>query len=262
MELIGKISKGTRMDQVYISKQRTPGFEVGKTVLIKSIQTTKDKIKPYYHIKSIEPIKNLIINKIFNYLEYLDNVIIVGSFLEKGFDFDDIDIILVVDEKNKKLNLSEMKEFIENDLGLESHIICMGYKSLLDGLATDPLFQLMLDKFISKKRIIFKKQRKINYKLLDLYTLKSKILIDNYDFLTGAEKYKLIRNLFAVLLFLDNKKLTLSKIDSKINESFGKDTVIKIKENMLDKSVFLKKYKLKYKEVFNKIMDGIKNEQK
>ena len=42
MEIIGKISKGTNMDQIYISKQRD-GMPIGEYVLIKPI-TIDEKI--------------------------------------------------------------------------------------------------------------------------------------------------------------------------------------------------------------------------
>ena len=260
MEIIGKISKGTKMDQIYISKERVPGFEVGGTVLIKLIPKTGITSRTnnfHYNIKSIEPIKNIIVKEIFRNFYYLDNVIITGSFLERGFGFNDIDIILITENK---LDLSKLNLYIHNNLGLNAHIISIDSKSLLEGLSVDPLFQLMLSRFISKKRVIFKKNNKINYKTLDLHLLKSKILIDNYDFITGKEKYKSTRNLFAILLFLNNQKITLESVNSEINQYFGKDTIRKMNENMLEKRVFLKKYKEIYNKTLNKIMDGIKNE--
>ena len=87
MEIIGRISKGSKMDQIYISKERAPGFEIGESVLIKPILKTEISTSNYffYNVKSIEPIKNIILGRIFNELSHLDNVIITGSFLEKGF---------------------------------------------------------------------------------------------------------------------------------------------------------------------------------
>lgn len=246
------------MDQIYISKERLPGFEVGTTVLIKPI-IEKMKTKPlYYNISNIEPTKVIIIEEILNYFEYIDNVIITGSFLEKGFDFEDIDVILITD---KKIDNSNTEIRFKKRFGINVHIISMDFKTLLKGINTDPLFQLMLSKFVSKKRVIFKTKNKINYKLLDLHLLKSKALIDNFDFLAGKEKYKMTRNLFAISLFMDNKKINTEVIDNKINEHFGKNTVKNIKENLVEKD-FLNKYKSSYNRIFNKILDGIKNGSK
>ena len=94
-----------------------------------------------------------------------------------------------------------------------------------------------------------------------MHLLKSKALIDNFDFLAGKEKYKMTRNLFAISLFMDNKKINTEVIDNKINEHFGKNTVKNIKENLVEKD-FLNKYKSSYNRIFNKILDGIKNGSK
>lgn len=262
MELVGKISKGTKMDQIYISKQRTPGFEIGESVLIKPIKAIsgKESISRYnYNIISIEPVKNIIINDIFRSFLHFDNIIIGGSFLEKGIHFEDIDIILV---SEKNINLGKIKDMLENKIGLKIHLICLNYRDLFIGYNSDPLFQTLLSRYISKERVIFKKNIKINYKLLDLYLLESKLLIDNFYFLSGREKYKLVRNLIGIKLFIESKNLSLIEVNKEIEKSFGKGIIVKIKDNMLEEKYFLIKYKKIYFELFNKIMDGIKKEGK
>ena len=103
MELIGRISKGSKMDQVYIPKNRS-GMNTGEYVLImplrKSIEgRKKSPFKPYfYNLKSVEPIKLHIIEEIFSMIEKeanAENIIITGSFLEPGFKFNDIDILII-----------------------------------------------------------------------------------------------------------------------------------------------------------------------
>ena len=165
MELVGKISKGSKMDQIYISKNRY-GFPIGNYVIITPLTReleSKDKGKPYfYNIQSIEPIKLNIINEIFSILNKkirdYENIIITGSFLDKGFYFNDIDILIICKEK---LNLENLKPLIDNQIGIKPHIILINNQSLIQGLSTDPLYQSMLSKCISKKRIIFKLKRKI-----------------------------------------------------------------------------------------------------
>ncbi len=253
--MISKISKGSRMDQIYIPKSRIPGYEIGKTVLIKPIEETKP-IKPfYYNTQKIEPIKTIIIEKITNYLHYTENLIITGSFLDKGFNFNDIDLI-ILDEK--QLNLDKIRKELENNIGIEFHIIQVDNKTLLQGLNTDPLFQAMLSRFVSKKRLVYRIKKQINYKLLDLHLLKSKALIDGFDYLKGHEKYNLIRNIITIELFIKNKKITTENINKEIRKYF-KVEVRDIKENIIDKNI-LHKYKRKHKKIFNIIMKGIKDE--
>jgi len=258
VELISKISKGTRMDQIYIPKERSPGFETGTPVLIRPV-LEKAKINPfYYNVDNIEPIKNIIIEEFLNYFEHLDNVIITGSFLEKGFEFEDIDVILIT---NKKFDNKKIERYFKVKFGFNIHIISINFKTLLKGISTDPLFQMLVSKFVSKRRVILKIKNKINYKLLDLHLLKSELLITNFYFLAGREKYKITRNLFAIKFFMDNKKISAETIDNEINNYFGKNTVVNIKENLLGKD-FLNKYKKLYNELFKKILNGIKNGSK
>ncbi|MBI1936149.1 hypothetical protein HYS31_06935 [Candidatus Woesearchaeota archaeon] len=258
VELISKISKGTTMDQIYIPKERLPGFGLGTVVLIKPV-LEKPKPRPYYYkVKDIEPIKNIIIEEILNYFDQFDNVIITGSFLEKGFDFEDVDVLLI---SGKKSSINSFESHFEREFGIKLHITLISFESLLDGLSTDPLFQMMLSKFVSAKRIISNVKNEINYKLLDLHLLKSKALIDNFDFLTGNEKYKLARNLIAINLFMKNKKINAEIVNNEIDDYFGKGMAGNIKENLVDRE-FLNKYRKLYSQTFNKILDGIKNASK
>ena len=174
MELISKISKGTKMDQVYIPKNRR-NFPIGSYVVIKSLETKQSAERPYfYNIKTIEPMKIEIIEEIFSLIDKAvkyENVIITGSFLDMGFNFNDIDIIII---SNDKIDEKYIKNIIEDIIKIKAHILALNNRSLQIGLSTDPLYQMMLSKCIAKKRLIYRFKRKINYKLLDLHLLKSK----------------------------------------------------------------------------------------
>jgi len=254
MEIISRISKGSKMDQIYIPKNRS-GFSIGSYVIIKSLEKKKITEKPYfYNIKYIEPIKLEIINKIINIFDkncVYENIIFTGSFLDKGFNFDDIDIILIGEDK---LNI---KKIIESKIGIKAHIILLNNKILMKGLETDPIYQMMLSKCIAKKRFIYKVKHKMNYKLLDLHLLKSKTLIENFDILDGNEKYYLTRNLISIFLYLKNKKISKEIVDNEIKKIFNVN-IKEIKQNILGNK-FLKRYKDIYEKTFNEIMKGIKN---
>jgi len=245
------------MDQVYLPKLRPPGFAVGDAVEI--IPTKKRKRIIYTHnVHYLEPIKNVINNEIFDYFEHLDNVIITGSFLEEGFGFNDVDVLLLGDGTTDK----SWEQYFKESLGIHVHFINLNRKALLKGLSTDPLFQMMMSKYIAKKREIFKFKVEFNYKLLDLYLLKSKVLFDGFDILTGKEKYDLVRNVFAIKLFLDNRKLETKIVDEKIGKLFGEGIVGKLKKNMVEKESFLKKFKKAYDQTFDRIMRGVNSEPK
>ncbi len=251
VELIGKVSKGSKMDQIYIPKNRE-SIPVGSYVVVKPLTTEKQEIKPYFYNVTIEPIKVEIIKNIMQTIDKNtdnENIIITGSFLERGFQFNDIDI-LIIGGKIKE-------EILENYLGIRVHIISITNNALIKGLETDPLYNLMLSRCVSKKRVIYNIKRKISYKLLDLHLLKSKI--DNFESLKGKEKYEIIRNIIAIKTFITKKEVSRAKVDSEINKLFGLE---EIKENLIDKNEFNKKYKKIYNETEKLIMEGIKNESK
>ncbi len=254
-QLIARISKGTKMDQIYLPKHRQQGLEAGTYVAIEPILKQKTMTPFYYKVKEIEPIKVQMIKEIFNQVE-AENVIIAGSFLEKGFNFNDIDIV-IIDGQGEGI-----KDFILDNFGLEAHIISIDYSSLRKGLDTDPLFQMLLSRFVSKERTIFKIDRKINYKLLDLSLLNSELLVINFEFLSGEQKYKYVRNLFAIKMFLEGKEMTKEKLETEINNYFGKETTKEIIDNTIQRKPFLEKYKKIYKNTFIKIMGYAKNDAK
>jgi len=252
MVIISKVSKGTRMDQIYIPKNRA-GLPIGTYVLIKPLATEPKEINLfYYNIKNLEPIKVQIIKEIFKTIEQ-QQVIITGSFLNQGFNFRDIDVLIITEQ-------SINKQELENKLGIKLHLITINKKTLIKGLAIDPLYRGMISRCVSKSRLIFNIKPKINYKLLDLHLLKSKLLIENYNQLTGNEKYKLIRNLVSIHEFINKEKI--KNIDNEIDNYFGKKTVEKLRQNILAREEIQKKYKTLYTQVQNKIFEGIRNEQK
>ena len=257
MDIIAKISKGTKMDQIYIPKNRI-GLENGSYVVIRpatSQPELKKEKKPYfYNIPSIEPTKLKIINELFSIIDRLienENIIITGSFLEKGFHFNDIDIIIITDKKY------DIQKILEDTFKTKIHVLIMSNEALMKGLSSDPLYQMMISSCISKKRFVYKIKNEIDYKILDVHLLKSKLLLDNFDILTGKEKYDLTRNMIAISLFLTNKKLSKKIVDNEIKKTLGIDAE-RIKQNLIEKAVFLKKYKKMYDKTFEMIIDGIK----
>lgn len=245
------------MDQIYLPKSRPPGFAVGSFVEL--IPTLKEKAPFYTHsLPHVGPIKIQIITEIFNYFEYVDNVIITGSFLEKGFSFSDIDVIII---DKLKLDKTWEEHFLE-ELGIKVHIICIDRNSLIRGFKTDPLFQMMLSKYISKKRELFKLDYEFNYKLLDLHLHHSQTLIAGFGLLSGKEKYNLTRNLFAIKLFLNKNKVSTEQVDLAIEHAFGKGAVKKLKNNLMEKNSFLLKFKQIYAQTFKTVMIRAKHASK
>ncbi|MDO8460604.1 MAG: hypothetical protein Q7S74_05820 [Nanoarchaeota archaeon] len=261
-ELIGKISTGSKMDQIYIPKNRV-GFSTGEYVIISPLKYNlgekegSKKLKlHFYNTGKIEPIKIKIIEDVMQLIETkvnTDNIIITGSFLDKGFGFNDIDIIIL---SQKEINTEIIKDKIDKLEGIKTHIILLDNNTLLQGLSTDPLYSLMLSKYVSKNRMIFKAKRKIDYRFLDLNLLKSKDLINNFDILNGKEKYYFTMNMIAILLFIEGKRLNKDLINREIERKLHVK-IKDLKENLVSRD-FLDRYKRVYDNTFNLILDKIK----
>ena len=252
MEIISKVSKGTKMDQIYLPKNRY-GLANGQYVKITPLQEKREIQKPFfYKIDKIEPIKVKIIQEIFqkisSYME-VGNIIISGSFLENGFNFQDVDILLVEGKDEKKIQME-----LKASIGIETHIISIEMKELKEGLSSDPLFENMLSKFVSLERVVFNYKRKIKRETLDLSLLKSKPLFDNFEFLTGKEKYNLVRNIIAICLFIEKEKINNENIRKRIKKELGIE-IEGIKENLIHRKDFLKKIEKIYKDLEKRIMD-------
>ncbi|HLC57017.1 MAG TPA: nucleotidyltransferase domain-containing protein [Candidatus Nanoarchaeia archaeon] len=263
MEIVAKISKGSKMDQVYLPKKRN-GFYTGSYVILKPLEAEKPEEKPYfYNITSIEPIKLRLVLEIMQIIEKelqsYENIIITGSFLEPGFHFNDIDVLVI---SNNGMHESSLKKSLEEKTRVKIHLIMLSQAVLMQGLSTDPLYQMMMSKAIAKKRMIYHTQRKPDYKLLDLHLLKSRPLIANFDALNGEEKYGLTRNMLAISLFLQDKKVSKASIDNEIKQVFHIKDVMEIKQNTLNKKKFLGQYKRVYSSIFNHVMDGVNHGSK
>src|SRR3989344_5611301 len=184
MEIISKVSKGSKMDQIYLPKNRI-GFEVGNYVIINLLE---EKIKNeqkqagklyFYGVKRVNSVKLKIVEEIMDLadknLGYCENIIITGSFLDEGFNFKDIDIIIITEQKPKK----EIEKIIKEKLKIEIHAIFFNKNQFREALKIDPIWRLMLNKCISKKRLPPFPMRKLKYKYLDAQLIRSKILIEN-----------------------------------------------------------------------------------
>lgn len=259
VEIIGKVSRGSRMDQVYLPKNRF-GLKPGDYVLVKPLSSgEKISEKPYFYgLSYLEPLKLKAVEEIFQIIEEkvenYGNIIITGSFLDKGFDFEDCDILIIT---TIKTNPSKLKKEIELRIGVKAHTLVMNNHTLWQGLASDPLYQLMLSCCVARKRLIYKVKPQLDYKLLDYALLKSQLLPNNFDILSGREKYYLVRNLIAIQKYLLKGKVRKDEVEKSIKEQFKLKSVSQIKDNQLPKNAFLQRYKQIYKKTFQKIMQGM-----
>src|SRR3989338_9103898 len=261
MEIIARISRGSRMDQVYIPKNRS-GFQPGSYVVLSPAARVKRRESLYMHgMQHIEPIKVEIVHKVVEIVRRYDeseNIIITGSFVDPGFDFRDIDIIII---SSNAIPVNVIGEKIAQEIGIRAHIIAMDNAAMVNSLAVDPVYQIMLSKCIAEKRFIYRVQRMIDYRLLDLHLLKSKTLIDNFEMLSGREKYYLTRNIISIALYLRHEKIHKEMVEKEITKVFGIKNSGEIRENMVQKAAFVKRFRNLYKSTFAQIMGQVTHEQ-
>ena len=215
-----------------------------------------------------------IISVIEENLKDYENIIIVGSFLDEGFNFKDIDIIIITEQKPKK----EIEKIIKEKLKIEIQIIFFNKDSFKEALEIDPIWRLMLNRCISKKRLLPLPTRKLKYKYLDAQLIKSKRLIENFDYLTGKEKYKLVRNLIAIYLFIKGGKLSEENLEKGVKKNLNTNAE-DIKNNLIKKNSrkifinsssgksqikedFIKKYKNFYHNLEEKIIKNAAKQEK
>jgi hypothetical protein len=258
--LIKKISKGSRFNQIYLQKNEGIGFEPGKSVVITPLEgiIAKEPAIFEYNVK-LESLKKEIVKLIFKIIDsygHYDNIIITGSFLDKGFNFEDIDIIII---NPKNMEKEKLKNSIEENTGIKPHLILIDSESFNRGIRRDPLFRLIIDRYVSAKRTIFRKDREINYKLLDIYLLKNKNLIEGYDLFSIKQRKKLLRDFISIKLFSENKEVTIKNIEKEINKLFSKDII----ENLFyygnneEKHEFIAKLKKEFNKLEKHILKNV-----
>ena len=160
----------------------------------------------------------------------------------------------------EKINENKLEKIIENKIKIENHIIIFNKKTLIEALSIDPIWRIMISKSVSNKRILPLPKAKLNYRYLDAQMIKSNLLIDNFDSLTGKEKYKFTRNLMAIYLFTRNILLSKKRIDVEIERKFNIE-VNNLKYNLVDNK-FLKKYKDFYFKFEKEIIKNAAEQEK
>jgi len=254
VRLIKKVSKGTRFNQIYLQKNEA-GFGPGETVVISPITDIIDQELPIfeYNIK-LSSLKKEIVKKIFKIIDDLGsygNILITGSFLDEGFNFEDMDIVIIDPKINKEKVENSIKE-----MGILPHLILIDSKSFDRGIKKEPLFRLMVDRFVSIKRTIFREEKDINYRLLDANLFHSKNLIDAYEILSIKERKKLLRDFISIKLFAEDKEVTLNNVKKEADNLFGKDVIKELfyYGNNEAKTKFISKFKKEFNVLQNKVM--------
>ena len=252
MKFTHKISRGSRFNQIYIPKEMETYFDVGDLV---EIRLVKKKINLYYskHLKKLSPFKEKLIKDIFFFLSQLreiDQIFIIGSFLTEKIDYNDIDLLIVVNRSDKGLEERFYNKLIDM-FNLRFHILIIQQEKLNYLEKICPLTRSMLYYSISDKKFNLPSNKQIDknhIKFLlmmpeDILELKveSRIFYDN------------LRRLITIERFLYDKEEDPREINNELKKLLGDYLFSYLKKNMEINEDIMKKLR----NIIKKRLDSI-----
>ncbi|MFH1710808.1 MAG: nucleotidyltransferase domain-containing protein [Nanoarchaeota archaeon] len=217
MEFIHKISKGSRFNQIYIPREMDSLFEVGDLVEVKLLKKSVG-LFVIGEVKLSEFKENLI-REVFSFLgkfKEVKQVFFFGSFLTKKVDYNDIDLLIVAE--NKRFDVVIYKEIIER-FNLKFHVISIPEEKFFELSKICPLTRNMLGQSVSNKKFNIPEKR-IDKKHIEFLLMMPedlmKIKVNSRVF------YDSIRRLIVIGKFLEGKEKSRENIEKEMAENLGK----------------------------------------
>ena len=251
-KFIHRVSKGSKFSQIYIPRENKNEFEPGDIV---EVRLLKKDFKIYYskNLVKLTEFKEKLIKEIFKFLmsqKKIRQIFIFGSFLTKKIEYNDIDVLILTEEKNN-FEKNVYNNLI-NKFNIKFHLISFDEERLKELLEICPLTRSIFYYYVSNKEFKIPKETKINKKHLKfLLMMPEDLLKVNLDY--GIEYYNVLRKLYTIESFLIGKEIPPDKIDVYIEKTIGKTKLDLLKRNdVLDKSI-LKEVKDIIKDKLGKI---------
>jgi len=252
-----RVSKGSVFNQVYIPKEMEDSIDVGDEVEVRLISK---KINLVYSDKRIKlsEFKIKLIKDVFSFLsayKIVKEAYFAGSFLTELVDYNDIDILLVVDSDKRKDMIKAENEIYSNlieKFNLRFHSILIPKEKFEYLLKTCPMTNSMFSLYVSNGRLIKTPKRvldrdHIEYLLMmpeDIIKtmVPSKVFLDN------------VLRVISIKRFLEGASLNKKEMDEEIKKMLGDSLFNLMKNNgyMSDKDI------KKIRGFLQKNMDGIK----
>lgn len=239
-KFIHRISKGSRFNQIYIPRDMEKVFEVGDLVSIELVE----KNVQIFCSKNIvlSKFKEKLAGEIFSFLcnfKGVERIFLVGSFVAQKIDYRDIDLFIVVKNKEETMENKVYSKLIDK-FNLKFHLILIPEDKLARLAEICPLTRSMLYCHVSNKRFIMPNRRVDKSHIKFLLMMPEdllKIKVNSRSF------YDSIRRLITIERFLDNKEINQEKVDKELkhilgnlfeylkdNEEIDKNTVSKVRE--------------------------------
>lgn len=223
-----KVSKGSKFNQIYIPKEMGDIVEVGDIVQVRLLEKHKELY--YKNQKKLPDFKEYLIKKVFSDLQKfkeIKTILVVGSFLYETI-YNDIDIILIAD-KEEKVSEKNLENLLIKTFNQKFHVLLFNEKKLRDLIEKDPITRVMLNNYISNKKIDFNYKTKIDKKHILFLLMMPEDLLE----LSMPSKivYNNLRRLIAIEEFLRNKNLEREDLLNKIKKEINIKLLDKIKNN-------------------------------
>ncbi len=260
-----KVSKGSKFNQIYIPKERERYFEVGDLVEIKLLEK---KVKLYYSNNlnkqgKLSEFKEDLIRKIFSFLskyKEIEQIFVFGSFLTKKLDYNDIDIMLLVEKESEKFD-KEIYLSLSDKFNLKFHLISIKKDNLKESLKISPLTRSMLYYYISNKEYEIPEKTEIDINHIRyLLMFPEDLLKFNLD--SSEIYYNNLRKLLTIESFLNGKDIDPKKLDTLLLEFIDEELLNDIKKNAPIEKDELKTIKNFIRQKLKLIMSLLKNGKK
>ena len=239
-----KVSKGSRFNQIYVPKEMGEIFEAGDIVEVKLIRK-KEELHYSDNLsgKEVGKFKEGIIRSIFSYLETFDGVkqaFVVGSFLTQNTDYNDVDVLLITDDKFME---EKVYIYLTQKIQLKFHVIAIPEARFARLLEICPMTRSMLYYFVSNKKFKLPvKYEKESAHLKFLLMMPEDLL--NLEISGGRIYFDAVRRLIAIKRFVERMPIDPIAIDSELKRTLSAAVYDLLKRN---------------ENLSSKILDNVKN---
>ncbi len=240
-----QVSKGTRFSQIYVPKELESSIQPGDLV---EVRLLRKSVELFCQNVELTDFKRRLIKQIFVFLQKfkISQIFVVGSFLTKKIDYNDIDIVLV----GSDLSDEDIYDKLTDEFNLKFHVLSIRKENFENLLKICPLTKSMFDKFVSNSRITIPREKIIDKQHLQILLMMPEDLLE-LD-LNSRAYYDSIRRLVTIERFLENKSLDGLLIDEELRRVLEKSYQPTKNNELIEKQdlVFLRKI---IREKLNKI---------
>ncbi len=229
MKFVSTVSKGGKLNQIYVPKDVEDKFESGDIV---EVRLLKKRIYLFYskNLKRLSTFKERLIRDIFSVLsnEGFRQIFIVGSFLTQKVEYNDIDILVVADRSGEDVE-ERTYEKLTDQLNLRFHVISVNEDRLPYLLETCPLTRSMLYCYVSNKDLNLKHEKRLDKNHIRFLLMMPE---DVLEINVGSHVfYDSLRRLITIERFLTDKKEDPAKANDELKELLGETLFLQLKNN-------------------------------